>query len=270
MNSSKLKLAVQFLHDEPQAAALKLELETPELAAAMLLKVPNKVAANVMCCMQPLFAASMMSVLDEANIAGLLDSIDSAHTAAILRHLPTSEFARVLGLLPLKKQTLCKMLISYPDYTVGAWVETNVLILDSQMTIEDALLRLKKRRYSDETSIYVVNHQRQVVGKMSVFDVIRRPATQIVEDVMSTQVDVIGGYTELLAALELPIWSVLDCVAVINRKQEFIGIIHHHRLRTILQLHSTPVVANKQYLSATLFDAYAATLARFFDLASTK
>ncbi|PCK33020.1 magnesium transporter MgtE N-terminal domain-containing protein, partial [Pseudoalteromonas piscicida] len=160
MSMLNLKVAQHFLQQEPAGAARLLSLQAPDIAAELLKSLTNEAALNVLKMMQPKSAAELLVTQTDVDISRWLSKMKLADIAAILRHLQENQQARLLNLLSVRKQTLCKMLITYPDYTIGAWVETDVLILEESMTIEEALLRLKKRDYISFAFTYVVNQHR--------------------------------------------------------------------------------------------------------------
>lgn len=264
MNQAKLSLALHFLEEEPQAGARRLELQEAEHSAALLHKAPAPIAAKVLAAMLPTFAAPVLALLDNEDAARLLKALTNADIAALLRQSQEASRHRLLGLLPLKKQTACHLLLSYPDYTVGAWTETDLLVLDHQMDAADAMLRLKKRAYSETRDIYLVNEKRQISGKLSVYDVLRASQTTPLARLMQPGPHSISGFTELNAALELPVWRGQDTVAVVNQQQALLGIIHHHQLRHALsRAEPTP---ESTPLPGDILGAYGASINALFDL----
>ncbi|MGA4607901.1 MULTISPECIES: magnesium transporter MgtE N-terminal domain-containing protein [Pseudoalteromonas] len=263
MSALNLKIAQHFLQEEPAGAARLLSLQTPDVAAELLKTLPNEVALNVLKVMQPRSAAEILITQTDVDIARWLGKMKLADIAAILRHLQDEELARFLNLISVRRQTLCKMLISYPDYTVGAWVETDVLILEETMTVEESLLRLKKRDYIGFALVYVVNQHRHVVGQLSLTHLLRKAPQQKIADLMDTHVASLSGYTELHSALKSPVWAQQDQVAVANRSGDFIGVLPHYRVRSALgRMDETQ---DKPSESLDLLDAYTSSFASMLD-----
>ncbi|MFC3033295.1 magnesium transporter MgtE N-terminal domain-containing protein [Pseudoalteromonas fenneropenaei] len=263
MPTLDLKLAQHFLLEEPRGAARRLELEAPEVAAGLLKTLPSHAAVEVLCLLQAEFAADVLLSLPEVEASRWLEQMELADIAAVLRHSTEADFARLLSLLSQKKQNLCRMLASYPDYTVGAWVETDVVVLDVKMTVEEAMHRLRKRHYKGGAQLYVVDQQRQLVGQVSIFNLLRRTATEVVASFLDTKVLSLSGFTELAGALKAPVWAQQDQVAVVSRQGDFLGELHHHKVRSALQRNTPPA----PLLEATdLLDAYASSFASLVDV----
>ncbi|XOV79982.1 MAG: magnesium transporter MgtE N-terminal domain-containing protein [Aestuariibacter sp.] len=264
MSTLDMKLAQYFLQEEPRGAARRLEMQEPKVAAEVLKTLTIEAAVNVLKAMHPRSAAEALMTLPDVTVAKWLEKIKLADIAAIFRHLSDTDFTRLLDLLSVKKQTLCRMLVSYPDYTVGAWVETDVFVLDDKMKVDEALLRLRKRHFAGIINIYVVNQQRQVVGQVSLYDLLRKAKSQSIAEIMDTKIQYLSGYTGLFSASKSSVWSEQDHVAVINRHREFIGALQHHRLRSALG--RIEDFEHKPLESADLFDAYVSSFTSMMDV----
>lgn len=265
MASHDLKLTIHFFHEEPFAAAQKLDLLESDVATALLQKVPISVAAKVVCAMQPSNAASILVISDFDFTRALFESIELADVASILRYVNIQDRKKLFELLPKSRQALCKLLISYPENTVGALIETNVLVVDSQMTVAEALLRVKKQVRFDTHEVLVVNSKRRIIGKINIFDLIRSPSLTLVSAIASTSIVSVNGLLNVNTVLALDDWKKTDTIAVVNRKKEFIGIVRHFDLRASLAKNEQ-ATQHPQTASAEVVDAYACVLKTVADM----
>jgi len=265
MANHNLKLTIHFFSEEPIAAARKLDLMSANSAAAILQKVPISVVSKVMYAMLPSVAAKVLILTSEDFDRALFQSIDLADIAAILRYVNNKDRKRLIELIPKSRQALCKLLISYPENTVGALIETNVLVIDSQMTVEEAMLRVKKQTYFDNHEVLIVNSKRKIVGKLSIFDLLRAPASTTISSLTSTGVITVNGLSDVSTVLEMDIWQKTDSISVVNRKKEFIGILRHYDLRaSVTRNKNTNNVT--QSVAWEVSEAYGSTLLSLSEL----
>lgn len=234
MANQNLKLTIQFFREEPVAAARKLDVLDVNSTATLIQKVPVSIVAKVINAMMPSAAANLLRVVPEVFCGTLFQSLELADIASILRYINETERNRLIALLPKNRQALARLLISYPENTVGALIETNVLVLDSQMTVEESLLRIKKQVGFDTHEVFVVNAKRKMVGRVSVFDLIKTSQSAPVSTLVKSGVETINGLTDVSTALALDCWNKADSIAVVNRKQEFIGLLRHYDLRSCI------------------------------------
>jgi len=265
MFSQSLKLSVHFFNEEPTAAARQLESLDPSASALLLVKVPLSSATHVLKVMLPSSAAKIVENLPEEYTASVFHSLELAEIAAILRYIKAPRRSVLLALLPLKKQTICRLLISYPEHTIGSMIESNVLVLNSQMTVADALIRVKKHDYFDTHEIVVVDSSRKLFGKTSLHELLRKPAATIIKTICKRTVDSLSGFSDARAVLASEIWKKSDMVTVINRKQEFIGILRHCDLRAALS-HIKVVDEVSNAIPGEILDAYGTVLLTVLDV----
>ena len=264
MTAPAFTLALRFLETEPEAAARKLELEEPENVSALFQKASPRIVIQVLRSMLPAYSAPVLAQLPEDFTGTLFSEMNQADIAAILRHLNAQDCARLLKLLPIRKQTTCNLLISYPDYTIGAWLESGLLVLDEHMEVQEALTRLKKKSYPETQDIYVVNRKRQVQGRVSIYELIRASTNQPVKNLMRDGGPTVSGLTHLATALSLPVWEHQDTVAVVNRKQEFLGVLHHFGVRAALARSTRPASANN-LMGNDIISAYTGAIMGLID-----
>jgi Mg/Co/Ni transporter MgtE len=264
MNSPAFTMAIRFMEDEPEAAARKLEVEDPQNVSQLLQRMPGSTVKGVLRRMLPASSASIVYYLDNDYAADLFNQMSMADVVSILRHLSPDEREALILKLPVKKQTACNLLLHYPEYSVGAWVETDLLVLDESMQVEEALSRLKKKVFVETHDIYVVNRNRQVVGSLSIYALLRSPGTTLVRSVMRQDIAVVSALSDLKSALALPAWQFRDTLPVVSRHQEFIGILHHHIVRKALsQMRSDS--ASAAYVPTDILAAYGASFLGIID-----
>jgi Mg/Co/Ni transporter MgtE len=240
MANHNLKLTIHFFSEEPIAAARKLDLMAAENAAAIIQRIPISVVSKVVYAMLPSSAAKALVLTSDDFNRALFECLELADIAAILRYVDNEERKRLIECVPKSRQILCKLLISYPENTVGALIETNVLIIDSQMTVADAMLRVKKQTYFDNHEVIIVNNKRKIVGKLSIFDLLRASATTPISALTNTAVSKVNGLSDVSTVLDMDVWQKTDSISVVNRKQEFIGILRHCDLRACVMRNKKP------------------------------
>ncbi|NCP64538.1 MAG: magnesium transporter [Paraglaciecola sp.] len=231
INGAHLALSVHFLSVEPQAAARQLELLSAHQASIVLQNSPSTVVAQVLRNMLPNSAAKIVIAQPNDKIDTWLEKLNAADLAAILRCLAPKDQDSMHNRMPRNKQTLCKMLLSYPEYAVGSLVDTDVLVIEHSMLVENALQRLKKKQHGYLQVLFVVDQSRQLIGQLNISQLfIVPPSTQISVLLGQLKPSIIATL-DIASAAQLTHWQEHDSIAVVNRKHEFIGVLHHHSIR---------------------------------------
>lgn len=235
MSTPHLDLARHFISAEPEAAATRLQSENPLLIAGLLETIEIQSAANIVRLMQPVYAAPVLAHINDAYIKQICDKLKLSEISPIVRVMHSRQQSAFLKHLSLARQSACKTLVSFPDNTLGAWIEADVLVLEKDMSVDEALKAVKISDYSSSQHIFVVDAKRRVIGKVSVYELLRNDSNVFIGSIMNPKAALISGYIDLDNALDSDVWTRADTVAVVNNKQCLIGVVHHHRIRSIVK-----------------------------------
>jgi magnesium transporter len=265
MTTANLSLALHFLKEQPQAAARQLERESPQKVTDLLSQAPAEVAASTLAVMMPDHASDILSLMSDEQVSRLFFELKSADIATILRHVDDQKRSQYFTLMTPGKNSACQRLLGYPDYTVGAWLETDLLMLTDSMRVQDAILRIRKSTAADLQHCFVVNQQRQLIGPVSIYKLLHASESTLITHLISETSAALNGFTELRSAINLDDWWHRDSMPVVNYDNELIGVIHHHQIRYVLNRKSAQ---KQQALPHEVLNAYGASVSALLELFS--
>ncbi|ALT00224.1 magnesium transporter MgtE N-terminal domain-containing protein [Lacimicrobium alkaliphilum] len=265
MTTANLSLALHFLKEQPQAAARQLERESPQKVTDLLSQAPAEVAASTLAAMMPDHASGILSLMSDEQVSRLFFELKSADIATILRHIDDQKRAQCFTLMTPRKKSACQRLLGYPDYTVGAWLETDLLMLTDTMRVQDAVLRLRKSTAANLQHCFVVNQQRQLIGPVSIYKLLHASESTLVSHLIEERCAGLNGFTELRSAISLDDWWHRDSMPVVNYDNELIGVIHHHQIRHVLNKKGA---RRQQALPHEILNAYGASISTLLELFS--
>jgi Mg/Co/Ni transporter MgtE len=227
--TSHEELAGAFLAAYPEAAARLLESMEPAAAGGVLAEVPQRAAASTLHAMLPTAAARCAEQLPTAAAVDLLEQLSTQACAAILRHLTAERRIAVLADLGPAQVAAAKLLLSYPANTIGAWIEPRVLTLAEDATVSETL-KQAQRAGQLQPRIYVLDRRRRVRGAVrgaTLFAGSRRSRLTALLEPAAT----LWAREPLTAAQEHEIWDHESEAPVVNREEEFIGVVSYADLR---------------------------------------
>jgi magnesium transporter len=224
------QLVSAFLGLHAESAARLLESMPVEQANAVLGSVTALTAAPVMSHMLPTCAARCIEAQPASDSAALLERLGSQEAAAVLRHLGPETREAVLRSLGPQWVVAFKLLLSYPTNAVGAWVEPRVLTLPDGCNAGEARERIARSEQVAQARIYVLDRSRRIRGAIRGLTLLqvqnRKNLTAILEPA-----DALWAREPLATALEHRAWERNTEAPVINREEEFIGVISYADLR---------------------------------------
>ena len=224
------QLAAAFLDLHATNAARLLEALPVEQTNAVLASVDAATAAPVFAQMLPTYAAQCLELQPPAGGALLLERLGTQEAAAILRHLGRDRRAAVLDSLGPQWGLAFKLLLSYPANTVGAWVEPRVLTLPDDCNAGEARERIASSALPAQARIYALDRSRRIRGAIRGLSLLQVPSRRALT-AMLEPAEALWAREPLATAQEHGVWERNTEAPVINREEEFIGVISYTDLR---------------------------------------
>jgi Mg/Co/Ni transporter MgtE len=232
--SAREHLVEAYLKLQPDAAARLLESLSPVQTNAVLAAAGAPAAAAVLGLMLPTHAARCIEEQAPAEAAALLQHLGSRESVAVLRHLPTDLRERVLGGLGARWLMAFKLLLSYPTSTIGAWVEPRVLTLPDDCTAGEARDRIARSDQVAQARVYVLDRARRVRGAVRGITLLQIAARKKLAVILEAA-DTLWARDPLATVQEHSVWERHTEAPVVNRDEEFIGVISYSDLRKAIR-----------------------------------
>jgi magnesium transporter len=224
------RLAGAFLSLHSDHAARLLEAMPVEQANAVLATVDAPTAAPVFAHMLPTYAAQCLELQAPPDGALLLERLGTQEAAAILRHLGRDTRAAMLDALGPQWVMAFKLLLSYPSNTIGAWVEPRVLTLPDDCNAAEARERIASSALAAQARIYVLDRSRRIRGAIRGLSLLQVPSRRALTSMLEPA-EALWAREPLGTAQEHSVWERNTEAPVINREEEFIGVISYTDLR---------------------------------------
>ncbi|MDH5513462.1 MAG: CBS domain-containing protein, partial [Gammaproteobacteria bacterium] len=167
------ELSLVFAETHPGDAARVLEHLPIDDATAFLKLLPVRLGAPVLRHMLPTTAAHCLEQLDDETAAGLVRDFDAQTGSAILRYVRQPQREQLIAQLPTAAALAFRLLLTYPEDTVGAWINPHCVAVTPETPVSEALERLRQSPESAGTYMYVVDADRRLQGMAALTDLLR-------------------------------------------------------------------------------------------------
>lgn len=250
--SGREQLADAYLRLHPESAARLLESLPVDQANAVLFAVDAATAGPVMSHMLPTHAARCLEQQQPADGALLLEKLGSQESVAVLRHLTPELREAVLGAMGPQWLMAFKLLLSYPTNTVGAWVEPRVLTLPDDCNAGEARERIARSDQVNQARIYVLDRSRRLRGAVRGLALLQVPHRKTLASILEPA-SALWARDLLVTAQESGIWERYTEAPVVNRDEEFIGVISYADLRRAYRqsMHSSGAANEREIAEVT-------------------
>lgn len=137
--------------------------------------------------------ADLMTNMDTADLLSATEGLDPDDVADILQDLPEHVMREVLRAMDSQHRRRIETILAYKEDTAGGLMNTDVVTVRSDLTIEVVLryLRMLADLPENTDSLYVVDHNDTYIGTLALSQIVSRSRSLTVSNVMSHQVDAI-------------------------------------------------------------------------------
>ena len=171
-----------YLRDFPLGAAKEVEAMPPAEVAEALAGQPVAAIAPLMETLAPDIAAGLLEHLPEKTAAEILSGISPNTALTILGQFDEEARQLRISALDAALQRELQELMSYPDDSAGRLMETRIGIFRPEFTVAKALDRLRRSKLRGLQSIYLVDDEQRLNGRVAVHDLaIAEPERQLRE-----------------------------------------------------------------------------------------
>jgi magnesium transporter len=179
-----------FVAMEPADIALLLE-ETGEEKMPLLYRLlPKEQAAEVFVELESDSQETLINSFSNTELREVLDELYLDDAVDIVEEMPASVVIRILDKATPEMRKSINEILKYPEDSAGSIMNTEYLSLKKDMTVSDALKRIRRVGGQMETIniLYVTDPTRHLLGVLSVRDLLLADEEDLIEAIMDPNV----------------------------------------------------------------------------------
>lgn len=207
---------MMFFVDQPKEKRLLIySYLSPEEFAEVMINVDLKNTEDYFIEMDPRFAAMVLAKMP------VDDAVD------ILNEMSKEEVASFLSLMSDASANEIKELLHYEEKTAGSIMTTEYVSLYENQTVKEAMRSLRKQAPDAETIyyLYVLNQDKQLVGVLSLRELIIAEGHLLVKDVMSENIVSVSVAKDQEEVAQMIMDYDFIAVPVVDFRNYLLGII---------------------------------------------
>ena len=132
----------------------------------------------------------LINDLTDKELKNILDELFMDDTVDLIEEMPSNVVTRILKSVNSDDRKIINELLKYPDDSAGSIMTTEFIDLTENMTIEDALERIRQIGTDTETiyTCYVLGENRILKGIISIKDLLLAKEDSLISDIMETNI----------------------------------------------------------------------------------
>jgi len=199
----------------------------PVQKVELLQRLPDEDATLLLQEMEDFEQAEIVRQLDKDKVKVILTDMASDDVADLIGKLSPEEAQEILYLIGEEELADFGSLLKYPEESAGGIMTTEFISLPADIPVEEAISRLREIAPDAETIyyVYVVDHEGQLIGVISLRDLIASSDGTILKEVMKQNVISVNALTDQEEVARVVSKYDLLAIPVVDDQNKLLGII---------------------------------------------
>ena len=250
---------------EPADLSLILQ-EFPKKIGTLFRLLPKDLAAECFVEMESDYQEVLLSSFTDNELKEVMDEIYIDDTVDIIEEMPANVVKRILYNSDSETRKAINEILKYPDDSAGSIMTTEYVSLDEDVTVEDALKRIRRTGVDKETiyTCYVTKPDRTLLGYITAKKLLLSDDECIIADIMETNVIYVTTHEDKeVVAKEMSKYDLL-ALPVVDKENRLVGIITVDDAIDVLEEEATEdiekmaaiIPSDKPYLATSPFEIW--------------
>ena len=247
-------IAAVFAGVEPDKLPLLFRLLPKELAAESFVEMESEEQEALI---RGISDSELKQVMDELYVD---DAVD------IVEEMPANVVQRILAQSDPEMRKQINEILQYPENSAGSVMTTEYVKLSPNMTVGDAILRIRRTGVDKETiyTCYVLDN-RLLVGTVSVKSLLLAPSDlQTIDSIMESNLITVTTHTDQEEVARMMSKYNLLAIPVVDGDNRMVGIVTFDDAMDVMEDETTEDMeimagmtpSDKTYLRSTPFDLF--------------
>ncbi|HEY8667170.1 MAG TPA: magnesium transporter, partial [Tepidisphaeraceae bacterium] len=204
-----------------------LASDNPPLAADVAEYLDPETAGRILAQMEPSLAASVITDMEAPEASMVLSAMDPDDRVDVLEHVSGPLHEQLVHEMEPDEAREVRRLEQYPPDTAGGIMTTQVTSLPEDLTVEQAIIEL--RRFSEEMEqmfyVYVVDRRGHLIGVLSMRDLILARPSKTLNQIMRPNVTSVPATMDQEEVARIMRKYGYLAMPVVDNRNRLLGII---------------------------------------------
>ena len=247
-------------------AALFVDLEDNQIPLMFRL-LPKEQAAETFVEMEPEAQELLIRGFSDNELKEVLDELYADDAADIVKEMPANVVKRILKAADPELRSSINQILRYPENSAGSIMTTEYVSLRPHMTVEEAILRIRRQGVDKETiyTCYVTAKDRTLMGLVTVKDLLLAEDDEtLISDIMLTNLICVTTQTDQEEVAHMFSRYNFLALPVVDREYRMVGIVTFDDAMDVMEEEATEDMelmsgitpSEKPYLRSSPFELF--------------
>ncbi len=189
--------------------------------------LPKELAAESFVEMEPEEQEALIKGISDKELRQVMDELYVDDAVDIVEEMPANVVQRILAQADPEMRKEINEILQYPEDSAGSVMTTEYVKLTPDMTVGDAILRIRRTGVDKETiyTCYVLQN-RLLVGTVSVKSLLLAPSDlQTIDSIMETNLITVTTHTDQEEVAQMMSKYNLLAIPVVDGDNRMVGIV---------------------------------------------
>ncbi|MEE0867474.1 MAG: magnesium transporter [Clostridia bacterium] len=250
----------------PADIAAMLEECSSEIIPLLFRLLPKELAAETFVEMDDDQQQLLIQSFSDSELKEVVDELYMDDAVDLVGEMPANVVKRILRQADPEMRKMINEILKYPEDSAGSIMTTEYVSLRPEMTVEDAIKRIRRTGVDKETinTCYVTGDNRKILGIVTVRALLLADENAVMSDIMEE--DVISALTtddRESVAMNFNKYG-LSAMPVVDEENRLVGIVTVDDVLDVMQEETTEDIEkmaaitplDKPYLKTGIFETY--------------
>ena len=250
------------------AADIAIMLEEYDLKTMLLLfrLLPKELAADTFVEMDETKREHLIQSFSDSELKDVIDELYMDDAVDLIGEMPANVVKRILSQTDPEMRKMINEILKYPEDSAGSIMTTEYVSLRPDMTVEDAIKRIRRTGVDKETinTCYVTDENRRLLGLVTVRALLLSEETSVMAEIMQEEVKRALTTQDREAVAHDFTKYDLSAMPVVDEENRLVGIVTFDDVMDVLQEETTEDIekmaaitpSDKPYLKTAVFETY--------------
>ncbi len=190
--------------------------------------LPKELAAETFVEMEQDAQELLIQGFSDNELKEVLDELYVDDAADIVEEMPANVVKRILKNVDPETRSTINQILRYPEYSAGSIMTTEYVSLRPHMTVEEAILRIRRQGVDKETiyTCYVTAKDRKLIGMVTVKDLLLAEDDEMtIEELMFTNLIYVNTQTDQEEVARMLSKYNFLALPVVDGEERMVGIV---------------------------------------------
>ncbi|MCD7730012.1 MAG: magnesium transporter [Oscillospiraceae bacterium] len=227
--------------------------------------LPKELAAEVFSYMDSNMQMVLINAFSDKELRDVIDELYLDDTVDIIEEMPANVVSRILKNTDADTRKQINELLKYPKDSAGSVMTTEFVYLQKDSTVKECFDRIRHIGVVKET-VYTcyVTENRQLVGSVTLLDMLVADYETHIEDIMETNVISVNTHDDQETAAQMLSKYDLAAIPVVDGENRIVGILTFDDAMDVIRDEDTEDIekmaamlpSEKPYMKTGIFSIY--------------